>query len=206
MTNRIVQSDIEIARHLMEAGCEESGIVAWLRWRGIDTGQAMRLVKSLRDGGSVTPELPIAPVAHRGVSSPHLSRRSWGLFSLYCRAQVGSPHHRCHRHRRTRLRLGERLFNWTAAALAILFLMACVYSVPSASRWVSERWAELEYERVRWRQPHAWAQNGSLSGSAGADLAPSTSHSRPISAPSSSSYIPFTIRGIEPLLPPAPFP
>jgi hypothetical protein len=59
MTNRILQSDIELARKLLDAGCDTNAVVTALQRRHVDTSEATNLVEGLRQGSLIRPQLPI---------------------------------------------------------------------------------------------------------------------------------------------------
>ena len=50
MTRDVQQSDFELAQKLIWAGCEDSGIIARLCYRGVDPVQAKELAEGLREG------------------------------------------------------------------------------------------------------------------------------------------------------------
>jgi len=60
MTNDILQSDIDLARRLLDAGRPADEIVAALGYRGINANRAARLVADLQAGKTVEPDKPIA--------------------------------------------------------------------------------------------------------------------------------------------------
>jgi hypothetical protein len=50
MMHSVVQSDINLARRMLDSGCLDSGIIAYLCWRGVDRAEATRVVELLRQG------------------------------------------------------------------------------------------------------------------------------------------------------------
>jgi hypothetical protein len=66
MTHRVVISDVECARRLIEAGCEESGVIATLCWRGVEEADAAGLVAALLRGEQVR----LAPVVAHPSDAP----------------------------------------------------------------------------------------------------------------------------------------
>jgi hypothetical protein len=148
MTHGIVQSDIEIAERLLEAGCEESGIIAWLCWRGVGTEQAARLVESLRKGELVTPELPLTPGTYRDISSTSLPRRLHGSRIACRRVRLTHRPRRCHL-RRKRLRLGRKLMRWAAGILASAGVAWCLGYVSYCT------WGGLMALR-EYQDPYTW--------------------------------------------------
>jgi hypothetical protein len=58
MTNQLLQSDIELARHLLSIGRAEAEIIKALGYRKIDPERAARLIHDLRQGRSVDPDVP----------------------------------------------------------------------------------------------------------------------------------------------------
>jgi hypothetical protein len=64
MTHEIVPGDIELATRLLKAGCQDSGIIAELCWRGAGEKQAAQLVEALRRGQKVQVTLTTGP-SHR---------------------------------------------------------------------------------------------------------------------------------------------
>jgi hypothetical protein len=59
MTNDILQSDIELARKLLDANCASDEIVAALSYRGIKAERAAHLIADLQDGKTVEADRPI---------------------------------------------------------------------------------------------------------------------------------------------------
>jgi hypothetical protein len=82
MTNDILQSDIDLARRLLDAGRPADEIVAALGYRGINANRAARLVADLQAGKTVEPDKPIAinlpsrTIEETAPSGQQLSRRS----------------------------------------------------------------------------------------------------------------------------------
>jgi hypothetical protein len=60
MTNDILQSDIDLARRLLDASRPSEEIVAALAYRGIDGSRATQLIADLQAGKTVEPDRPIA--------------------------------------------------------------------------------------------------------------------------------------------------
>src|SRR5258705_7806923 len=59
MTNDILQSDIDLARRLLDARRPADEIVAALSYRGINGNRAAQLVADLQAGKAVEPDKPI---------------------------------------------------------------------------------------------------------------------------------------------------
>src|SRR5262249_54347739 len=55
----ILQSDIDLARKLINTGHPESEVVTALSYRGIDSTRAVQLITALRSGRTVEPDRPI---------------------------------------------------------------------------------------------------------------------------------------------------
>jgi hypothetical protein len=68
MTNDILQSDIDLARRLLDAGRPADEIVATLGYRGINGTRAVQLVAELQAGKTVEPDKPIAIKLPSGTS------------------------------------------------------------------------------------------------------------------------------------------
>jgi len=131
MTSEIVQSDIELAQRLMDAGCSDSAIVAWLGWRGVAEPQAARLVAALRR----KPAAWSKPLVS-GQFPPHKStstRSSHGRHSALRSAHESSEQshggrpHTLRRRKRHHRRWGVALFDLFAVALALAGLASLTY-------------------------------------------------------------------------------
>ncbi len=59
MTKDIVQSDIDLARRLLDSRQPTAEVVAALLRRGVSQGAALRLIEDLQLGRTVTPRLPV---------------------------------------------------------------------------------------------------------------------------------------------------
>src|SRR5256885_6738638 len=59
MTPDILQSDIDLARKLLDERRPETEIVAALAYRGIESGRATQLIAELQAGKKVEPDRPI---------------------------------------------------------------------------------------------------------------------------------------------------
>src|SRR5580765_5907754 len=59
MTNDILQSDIDLARRLLEGGRPPEDIVVALGYRGINGKRAAQLIADLQSGKTVEPDRPI---------------------------------------------------------------------------------------------------------------------------------------------------
>lgn len=60
MTHDVLQSDIDLARRLVDAGRPVNEIVAALAHRGVDSNRATQLVADLQSGKTVEPDKPIS--------------------------------------------------------------------------------------------------------------------------------------------------
>jgi hypothetical protein len=59
MTNEIIQSDIDLTRHMLDQRCADPEIIRILGKRGIDTDRAALLVDDMRHGRNVIPCFPL---------------------------------------------------------------------------------------------------------------------------------------------------
>src|SRR5438128_648449 len=59
MTHSVVQSDIEVAKQLMDEGSVDTGIIACLCWRGLERVEAVRVVDYLRHGRLADTQPPL---------------------------------------------------------------------------------------------------------------------------------------------------
>lgn len=73
MTNDILQSDIDLARRLLDAGRPASEVVAALGHRGIESPRATQLVADLQAGKRVEPDQPIKISLPSKTSNPTIS-------------------------------------------------------------------------------------------------------------------------------------
>jgi hypothetical protein len=76
MTHMVLQSDIDLTKRLMAAGCQESGIIAWLCWRGVDQQEAAKLVQDLCNGGRSSPLFQEDTATYLGQAHRHRTRTS----------------------------------------------------------------------------------------------------------------------------------
>jgi hypothetical protein len=114
MTNDILQSDIDLARRLLDARRPSEEIVAALTYRGINGDRAAQLIAALQAGKTVEPDRPITislpskTVEETAPSEPQYSRKSTVSASAAERPQESRPSRR-----------GGGAFPWfTAIALA----------------------------------------------------------------------------------------
>lgn len=122
MTHGVVQSDIDLAKKLIEAECQESAICAVLCWRGVDVIKAASLVQALRQGELVQPQLPLAsgrPQSHRRSRqfSPKGSAGRRGATVAATSPVSNEPLFIHYDHRPRWRRIAQRVFRWAAAGL-----------------------------------------------------------------------------------------
>ena len=142
MTREILHSDIIFARELLEARCEESGIVIRLCLRGIEPRNAKLLVESLRVGEPIAAQTAIAPCSARrhrsGYRRSHRHRRDRNPkkhWPLGLSAFPVQSHHPGHKRRRLRWYV-DRAFAAGVAALGLVCLGYVLYEGYRA--WPSE--------------------------------------------------------------------
>lgn len=130
MTHGVVQSDIELAKKLVEAGCHDAAICATLCWRGVDAIKAAGLVQDLRQGKLTQPQLPLVPGQlrrHRHLrhSSPKKSatRRSATVAATSPVSREPLFIHYDHRPRWRRIT--NRFFRWGATGLICCGVLLC---------------------------------------------------------------------------------
>lgn len=129
MTRGIVLSDIDYAKRLMEAGCPDSGIIAYLCWRGVEATEAAKLLDSLHlrqpllqlqdPAGGEMPQAPAKRLRHR--------------------------HHRSRRYKLLRASL-----KWSFAASACLLIVCCFGYVS----YMTVLGAKENSERLHIRNPN----------------------------------------------------
>lgn len=91
MTHDILQSDIDLARRLVERGRPDDEVVAALAYRGIDSSRAAGLVAALQDGKAVEADKPIAINLPRKTTAEAIAAKSQHqTLPVYSRAE-GSP-------------------------------------------------------------------------------------------------------------------
>jgi len=79
MTNDILQTDIDLARKLLDARQPSDEIVAALSYRGIDGGRAAQLIADLQGGKKVEPDRPISiNLASRTTENPASAQERQG--------------------------------------------------------------------------------------------------------------------------------
>src|SRR5262249_3957399 len=100
MTNDILQSDIDLARKLLDARRSSEEIVAALGYRGINRDRAEQLIAALQAGKTVEPDRPITislpskTVQETAPSEPQQSRKSTVSPSPAERPQESRPSRR----------------------------------------------------------------------------------------------------------------
>jgi hypothetical protein len=117
MTREVVQSDIELARGLMDAGCQDGAIVAWLRWRGVGVVESAQLVEALHQRRPIKPKQPGA-----ARSAQHSSRRRRSLQQHRRSPPRGFL---LRERRRQHRRFVKRIVRGIVGILAILFVLCC---------------------------------------------------------------------------------
>jgi hypothetical protein len=154
MTHAVVQSDIDFAQRLLEAGCENDAMIAALGSRGLEPKAAAQLLDDLRLGRHITPQAPAAPSSIRraaGHSKGNRHRRSTLRPDTILIPGARLPNH--HYHAPSLKRSAKRFFRWTAAVLATIGISASFGYVSYTAWETAKENAEEHYNR----NPH-WEQ------------------------------------------------
>jgi hypothetical protein len=127
MTRTVLQSDIDLAKRLIAAGCYESSIVAWLSWRGLSQEESAKLLQDLCQGREPGPQLLEVPAAPRH----HVARRP---------ARALRPH----RHRLPWYQIVKKALRCGAAVAASIIVLFCFGYVGVAAVFPAvKEWAAL---------------------------------------------------------------
>ena len=70
MTREILDSDVEFAQRRMEAGRSDNELVTALGFRGIEPDRAAHVVKDLRSGKRIRPNMILVPKRVRPANRP----------------------------------------------------------------------------------------------------------------------------------------
>lgn len=113
MTHLVLQADIELAKRLIAAGCQESGIVASLCWRGVGREEAITLVRRLRQGCWIDPAACESSADH-----PIQIPRARGSRHRHRGMRPTSLRHHVHHHRTSWRRAFRKAVRWSGATAA----------------------------------------------------------------------------------------
>ena len=177
MTDTVLPSDIELAKRLIAAGCQESGIIVCLCWRGVGTQQASNLVHQLRQGRRLDPLVLECSTIGRTHHRPGRSRRGHGNSGM-C---LASRRHRRRHHRPTWQRVVKRALRWSVAVAGCLLVLSSMVLVGHSFYRGAVKNAEDRYNRnPSWRLNVSRWQEGLPAPVS--DLGPPRAGSRPAGA------------------------
>jgi hypothetical protein len=163
MTHEIVQSDVELARRLMDAGCQDSEICAGLRWRGVDATKADALLEALHQGKLVKVELPLASGLRRHHRHRTSRRHAGGPYATMATTCPASnyPLYFHYDHRPRWRRITKKTIQWAIACLFCFGLLWCIGYV-GLHAWIGAKQnAEaLDNRNPDWRNRVSRLQNG----------------------------------------------
>ncbi len=152
MTHGVVQSDIDFTRKLINAGCEDSAILASLRWRGIEEARAQRLLQDLQEGHAVRPEQPVTAQPNKKRRHRTTRRTSKGHHSATrgttCPASR-DPLYYHYDHRPRWRRVTKATLQLAALSLSCAGLIVCLLYI-GASAWTG---AQRNAEELDNRNP-----------------------------------------------------